>query len=253
MELHGINWKCESGDFPQMVVKVDFENSDIQQAKYVADRKMNYVDVHSPGGIKRRPEIIRSRIIAGKLADAAVFELLTQSLKRRSLNWQLKEYDKIRNDDFQFPDPYDLLIIDAHGKSAEIEVRSSFAYRLLPQEKIVNKLSVYGWYTSQNKLVEKHHDWYWQVIYYMRPRDKQREVGWPETMVFEDCVENGAVTAFIVGGACKTYLEDNTYTSIRCDQDNAEYRAIHPICNSLDCQQMLDAMMGSSSLRCPFR
>lgn len=244
MEFKKVKWPCDSG-ISQVVVQVSFDRSDIQRAQHIAAQKMLYIDVHSPGGMERAPEIIRNRIVAGKLADAAVLELITLSIQKRKSTWRIEEYDETRNDGFEFPDQYDLLVVDDHGDKFEIEVRSSFAYRLIPEEKIVKKLSVYGWYTSVNKAAEKHHNWYWQVIYHMRPQDIEPEEGWPPVVVFEDCLEAGEVTAFIVGGASKLMLEDNALASNRYDQDNAQYRSIYPICKSFDCKQMIVEMLGS--------
>lgn len=249
MNLTRKTWECENAA-AQIVVQVDFTQAEIRQAQHVADQKMQYTNEHNPGGIQRSPEIIRNRITAGKLADAAVLELLMKAVARRNLPWQIKEYDQIRTDGFRNPDQYDLLITDGQNRSAEIEIRSSFSYRLLPQDKIVKKLSTYGWYTSANKAVEGHHDWYWQVVYYLRPRDIPRDPKWPLVDVFEDCLDAGAVTGFIVGGACKAMLEDTSQSCERSDQDGARYRAIHPICNSLDCQEMLDAMFGTIPRQC---
>lgn len=160
MNLTRKTWVCDNAP-AQIVVQTDFTLADIQRAQHVADQKMQYINVHNPGGIRRSLEIIRNRITAGKLADAAVLELLTQAVARRNLQLQIYEYDQVRTDGFRNPDQYDLLITDSQSRNAEIEIRSSFSYRLLPQDKIVKKLSTYGWYTSANKAAEGHHGWYW--------------------------------------------------------------------------------------------
>jgi hypothetical protein len=120
-----------------IVVQVDFSKGEIQQAKNIANLKAQYINVHNPGGIERSEEIIRNRIVAGKLADSAVLKLLTQAIVRRKLLWQISEYDQVRTDGFRNHDLHDLLITYGQGSRMEIEIRSSFSYRLMPEDKIV--------------------------------------------------------------------------------------------------------------------
>lgn len=245
MNFTPITWHCGNGH-NHNVVTVDFDKIDIQRAAKVADQKVRFINAHNPGGKWRNADVIRSRIIAGKLADAAVLQFIEQEVKHQDLQWELEEYDQTRTDDFRDPDPYDLLIIKPDQQRSEIEVRSSFCYRLAPPDRMVQKLSIYGWYTSANKPVEKPHDWYWQFVYYLRPRDMvppEGEKKWPNVDLFEDRLKNGALTGYIVGGANRQLFEDNEYASERRDQDGAMYRAIYPICNGLDCQKMLDVML----------
>lgn len=239
MKFSEKKWKCEGGK-DHVVIEVAFEANDIKTASKVAAAKVNFINVHNPGGIRRPLEVIRNRIIAGKLADAAVAELLTQRIAKSGLPFSVNEYDSSRTDGFEHPDPYDLELIKPEGMQT-IEVRSSFCYRLAPADKIVKKLSIYGWYTSVNKAVEPPRDWYWQVIYYLRPRDIPQDGG-PSVRIFEDELEKGALIGYIVGGASRELLE--TIGMSRTDQDGAWYRAISPICDGLDYWGMTEAMLG---------
>ena len=243
MKFSEKSWKCE-GLADQAVIEVIFDFKDIENAAKVADAKVQFINAHNPGGIRRSPDIIRNRIIAGKLADAAVTRLLQDRVTKLGLTGQITitEYDQTRSDGFEHPDPYDLeLQRTLSNKLETIEVRSSFCYRLAPPEKIVQKLSIYGWYTSANKPIETPRDWYWQVIYYLRPDDIEQGTG-PRVPVFEEELEKGKLIAFIVGGANKQLLE--IHGTNRSDQDGATYRAISPICAGLDFWQMVEAMFG---------
>jgi hypothetical protein len=238
-------WKCEGG-IDHVVVEVAFEQQDIATATAVADAKVNYINVHSPGGIRRSPAVIRNRIIAGKLADAAVFRLIRHRIRVENLEqvFSVLEYDAVRADGFQYADPFDLELCRYGQPASEtIEVRSSFSYRLAPAENIVKKLSIYGWYTSYNKPVEPPRDWYWQVIFYLRPQDIPQDDG-PNVGVFEEELAKGTVTAYVVGGASRALLESKGVT--RKDQDDAFYQAITPICGGSDYWGMVTGMLGVS-------
>ena len=152
-----------------VVVKVIFDSFDIQNAFLVANNKTAFINAHNPGGILRPVNVIHSRIVAGKLADAAVKQMLQSAISSNlQTPWPVvTEYDENRADNFQFPDPFDLQITNVStGHRETVEVRSSFAYRLAPESKIISKLSTYGWYTSASKNIEEPRDWYWQVVYY---------------------------------------------------------------------------------------
>ena len=58
--------------------------------------------------------------------------------------------------------------------------------------------------------------------------------------MFEQCVRQGYLTGFIVGGATKDFLA--LHGTDRVDQDGANYRAISPIANGFDYWKMLSAM-----------
>ena len=163
-----------------MVTEVTFDANDINAASGVANSKINFINAHNPGGILRSPDVIKNRIIAGKLADTAVLQMINQCIDHWGLGslYSVGEYDQSRTDNFENPDPYDLELLNlATRETQSIEVRSSFCYRLAPVEKIVEKLSIYGWYTSANKQIEPPRQWYFQVIYYLRPRDIPSEHG----------------------------------------------------------------------------
>lgn len=234
-------WQCD-GNKNHGVIEVSFEAQDIAEACRVADAKVRYINVHNPGGIRRSPAVIRNRIVAGKLADAAVGALLRHRIDKSGLaqTVSVAEYDQVRRDGFEFPDPYDLELHRLGQQAPEtIEVRSSFCYRLAPPDKIVKKLSIYGWYTSANKPAEPPRDWYWQVIYYLRPRDIPQDDG-PRVGIFEDALESGELRGYVVGGASRDLLIAKGTN--RSDQDGAWYRAISPICSGMDCQGMLSTM-----------
>lgn len=243
MKLKSTNWPC-AGIAKHMVTEVTFDANDINAAIGVANSKINFINAHNPGGILRSPDVIKNRIIAGKLADTAVLQMINQCIDHWGLGslYSASEYDQFRTDNFENPDPYDLELLNlATRETQSIEVRSSFCYKLAPVEKIVEKLSIYGWYTSANKQIEPPRHWYFQVIYYLRPRDIPSEHGL-ELGVFEDQIESGSVTGYVVGGASQDLLQ--TKGIIRTDQDGASYRAISPICQATDCRSMLNAVLG---------
>ena len=243
MEFTGRKWK-NLNNKNHTIIEVEFDAADIKTASAVADAKLNFINVHTPGGIVRPPDVICNRIIAGKLADAAVAKLLQRRIEKSNLSFTVNEYDQFRSDGFTLPDPYDLEIIKQGNPTPQtIEVRSSFCYRLWSPDKIIQKLSIYGWYTSQNKPAEQPRDWYWQVIYYLRPRDIPQENG-PPVGIFEDELEKGKLIGYIVGGASLELL--NTRGEPRTDQDKASYWAIYPICNGMDYWDMVGAMLGIS-------
>lgn len=243
MEFVAKIWECER-DKEHCVIEVAFDKSDIAAAVTVADAKIQFINVHNPGGIKRSLTVIRNRIIAGKLADAAVAALLERRIAKSGLTqvFGVKEYDKNRTDGFEHPDPYDLELTRHGAASQTIEVRSSFSYKLAPAKKIIKKLSIYGWYMSANKTHEMPRDWYWQLVYYLRPRDIPQG-DWPQVDIFEDELQNGAVIGYIVGGASQDILYANGTDRDR-DQDGALYRAITPICGAMDYWGMMMAMFG---------
>jgi hypothetical protein len=227
-----------------MVTEVTFDRGDINDAINVANSKINFINAHNPGGIRRPPEVIKNRIVAGKLADTAVLEMINRCIQHWGLqsSFAAKEYDQFRSDDFKNPDPYDLELLNLTTQETQsIEVRSSFCYKLAPVQKIAEKLSIYGWYTSANKPIEEPRDWYFQVVYYLRPRDILVENG-IEIGIFEDQLESGVVTAYVVGGASQAELHNRG--GIRADEDGAAYQAISPICQASDCRSMLKAVLG---------
>jgi len=243
MKLRSLKWPC-AGVANHMVTEAIFDVSDINAAISVANSKVNFINVHNPGGIVRPQAVIKNRIIAGKLADKAVLEMINTMIVHWGLQSSIsvEEYDHFRNDNFQNPDPYDLELRNlVTGNVQSIEVRSSFCYKMAPVQKIVEKLSVYGWYTSANKPIEPPRDWYFQVIFYLRPSDIM-----PENEIkidtFEDQLASGSITGYVVGGASQQLLHTNGI--FRTDQDGASYRAIYPVCKAADCWSMLNAVLG---------
>lgn len=227
MILTGKKWQC-ANKTPHYVVETIFDLQDITKAIKVADSKVNHINVHNPGGLKRSPDVIHNRIVAGKLADSAVFELLRRRIASSHLNSSIIEYDEIRNDGFVNVDPYDLLLQKQDGTIELIEVRSSYCYKLAPEQKIIDKLSIYGWYTSLNKPQEPIKDWYWQFVYYMHPRDISDDT-LPSIPIFEEELSKGEIKGYIVGGASRKQLDQ--YGTVRLDQDGARYMSLSPICN----------------------
>lgn len=246
MKLTGKKWKCVKGN-PFYVVETVFEQQEIVEAIGVADQKIDHINIHNPGGIVRSQDVIHSRIVAGKLADGAVYELLKRQIENSKLDATIIEYDQIRTDGFKHVDPYDLALLKPGDVKELIEVRSSFSYRLAPVSNIINKLSIYGWYTSHNKPVESIKDWYWQFIYYMRPIDiDDRTIdGMP---IFEEQLRKNSVTGYVVGGANRQHLEQHGRT--RKDQDGAFYQSLSPICRGgLDYFNMINLMFGTDLRR----
>ncbi|MND26709.1 hypothetical protein D3C76_139760 [compost metagenome] len=243
MRIKSTKWPCH-GIGNHSVVEARFSDKDIDSALAIADAKVQFINAHNPGGIRRSPEVIRNRIVAGKLADSAVLTMIEECINYWGLaeSLSVREYDKNRVDGFKNPDPYDLELVNLKtGKVETIEVRSSFCYKLAPAKKIIEKLSVYGWYTSANKPVEPPRDWYFQVVYYLRPKDVSSNNDLALN-VFEEQIEAGAVTAYVVGGASRQLLEAKGVD--RKDQDGASYRAISPVCQASDCIKMLKAVLG---------
>ncbi|WP_426319746.1 hypothetical protein [Pseudoduganella sp. R-43] len=246
MKIQSTKWPC-SGVVNHSVVEVNFDQNDIDSAIAVADAKVQFINAHNPGGIRRSPEVIKNRIIAGKLADSAVLTMISQCISHWGMTnvYDVSEYDKNRADNFENPDPYDLELTNLRTQATQtIEVRSSFCYKLAPVSKIVEKLSVYGWYTSANKPVEPPRDWYFQVVYYLRPQDVPNESSL-NIKTFEDQLKAGSVTGYVVGGASRRILESKGVD--RTDQDGASYRAIYPVCQAHDCIQMMHAVVGRNT------
>jgi hypothetical protein len=234
-------WRCSDGH-SHNVIQVDFEDADIKRAVWIADQKLQFVNVHSPGGVVRSPAVIRNRIISGKLADQAVKYLINSTIASRGLSLVVQEYDEVRVDGWRNPDLFDLQI-SSSASHRDIEVRSSFSYILQRPERIIQRLSIYGWYVSGNKPSEPPRDFYWQVFYYMRPRDISKQADWPDVPVFEDQLVAGSVRGYIIGGATKELLNDKSLAGIRRDQDRAFYQSISPICRGMDVSEILDATL----------
>ncbi|HCD1106131.1 hypothetical protein XV92_01780 [Vibrio metoecus] len=242
MNIKPERWSCVAHKNDFIVAVVEFEQSDIEYAKSLVERKIQYVDVHSPAGVVRNIDVIRSRLLAGKLADHAVAGILNSAIQKSGKKANVIEYDAIRTDDFKEADPYDLAIQEATG-SYELEVRSSFCYKLAPVENIINKLSSYGFYTTKTKSYEPPKDFYWQVVFYNVPKDLAGSEGVINSIkVFENTVEDIAVVAYVVGGGPRDLFESEK-AKIRSDQDGAFYHSISPISDGLDCRQLVNLII----------
>jgi hypothetical protein len=231
-----IQWNCPNKEFHYAAV-VHLSKSQIDRATAVATRKSPFVNIHSPGGLARDQSIMHSRIVAGKLADYAVLTLLTRRVALLNMPVELIEYDNVRSDDFKQPDLFDIQVKAA--ATFDVEVRSSFCYKVADPAKIPSTFSIYGWYVTGNKPIEPKRPYYWQVVYHMRPSDVEPAGWWPRLPIFEKEVANGSVDAYVVGGATRDMLDDVTLARVRADQDGAKYQSISPICNGLDVERML--------------
>ena len=241
MRLEPLDWVCDGGS-NHCVVKVDFESADITRAIDIANSKAAYVNIHSAGGVVRSERVIKSRIITGKLADFAVYEYLRTQIKDRGISGQLYEYDEIRADGFQNPDDGDLILILRDKPKIVIEVRSSFCYKLRNEAEIIKKLSIYGWYTSYHKPTEPQRDWYWQFVYYLRPSGIAPVAHASHVLSFDDELEKGYLSGYIVGAASRALLNEKGIT--RPDEERAFYKAINPICSGLDCRNACQELFG---------
>ncbi len=230
MRLNPLVWQC--GDHTHDVVRVDFDAADIREADRIGRLKVPYMNNHDPAGIPRPPEVVRIRAVAGKLADAAFREHVQAQIIAQGLGLHVEEYDAIRTDNFQHGDLYDFRILDG-GQERFVEVRSSFSYRVPAAERIVRSLSIYGWYVTAHHS-EPHRDFYWQFMWYWRPQNKPRQPKWPNVPIFEDQLNAGAVHGYLVGGATRDMLDDPAISSVRADQDGADYQAVCPICRGYD-------------------
>ena len=111
-------------------IRASFDERDMERARYFAERKVDLVDVHSPGGDPRPRDVRLRRLVAGKLADHAVLHLMTRFYAKHEPGFMVEEYDQIRTDQFERPDPWDLRCIDPQGNELLVEVRSSFVHRI---------------------------------------------------------------------------------------------------------------------------
>ncbi|OMO20925.1 hypothetical protein [Vibrio lentus] len=242
MQIRPEKWSFgnQSKDF--LIGVVTFCHADIAAAADIVEKKIKYVDVHSPAGVARNIDVIRSRLLAGKLADHAVAGLIEKAIKKKGIDCRVQEYDAIRDDDFKKPDPYDLALV-SEGGFFELEVRSSFCYKLAPLENIINKLSSYGFYTTRTKQHEPPKDYYWQVVFYNVPNDLINTEGRLDSVeLFENDVINENLVAYVVGGGPRSLFESENAV-IRSDQDGAFYHSISPIKNGLDCGQLVNLIL----------
>lgn len=232
------------------IIQVDCDPSDIERARYYADLKLATVNPHGPGGLLRNKQVVRNRLTAGKLADAAVGAWLQQACAMHPAlpsGTVLLEYDRVRTDEFQYPDPYDLALLTPEGVLRSMEVRASFSYRVGRPSTIARKLSLYGWYSTHNKAMEPEKDGYWQAFFYARPEDLPAPEGFAQIPVFEDCLNQGKVTLYLVAGASRALLERIGQT--RKDQDQAEYWAIYPAERAWDIPEMTRRLLQSLHVR----
>lgn len=230
------NWNhC---DFtPHSVVKVDFDAEEIREAYAIAQLKLPHTGVYDPGGAVRDATVMINRIVSGELADQAVTKILNEYYASRSLQCMAIEYDSIRRDDFQNNAPYSIQIQNHGVNTKTAEVRSSFCYRLRDTKAMLNKLSIYGWYTSYGKPTENQKDLYFQVFYHLRPESVPKKDEWPNVPVFEECLRGGRVTAYVVGGADRDLLSNSGATK-KDDVSGAFYQAIFPADTGYDIEKM---------------
>lgn len=212
---------------PHSIFKVDFDALDINQAKITAQKKLHYTSVYDPSGATRDYSIINSRIIAGELADQAVTKILNNFFISKFLSCKAVEYDDIRQDDFKDTADFSILIEGQGIATKKAEVRSSFCYRLKDPKAMLNKLSIYGWYTSYGKPAEEKKELYFQVFYHLRPQSVAKQTEWPDIPEFEECLRNGSISAYVIGGADHNLLLSQGVTK-KDDVSGAFYKAIYP-------------------------
>lgn len=251
MKFARVKWEGRISPFT--VARVTFTQSEIENARQIADAKVEHINALAPNAVRRDQPTIHSRIVAGKLADYGVRTLISGVASKYGLPVSIEEYDDLRTDDFRSFDLFDLLIAGPLRRST-VEIRSSFAYRLRPVGRMISKLSVYGWYTSRGKLREQHKDLYWQVLYYARPQNIEPPVEqeWPIVPIFESTLEAFTTQAYIIGGCTKALLSDEDYADERLDdQRGARYRAVYPATRAFDVERMLRATFRSIDVQWP--
>lgn len=180
-------------------VRVSFNEEDIARARHLAARKVNLVDIHSPGGDRRSHDVRLRRLVAGKLADHAVAQLLTLYYARNAPLFWVQEYDDVRTDQFKQPDPWDLRCIDPKGNSRMVEVRSSFVHRLNNAERLWThpRQSLLGPYRTAAKSMEAAKDLFWQVAFLRVPVDEgDRGFNLP----FQGDARDLPLDAYVMGG-----------------------------------------------------
>lgn len=236
MNLTFENWNhCDYTH--HLVAKVDFFAEEINRAFEVAQKKVPHTDVYDPSGKARDYSVMINRNVAGELADQAVTEILNHFFRSNSLSCAAIEYDDIRQDNFQNTAPYSILIQGPGVATKKAEVRSSFCYRLVNPRSMVEKLSLYGWYTSVSKPAEEQKDLYFQVFYHLRPESIPKQDSWPDIPVFEESLRNGMVTAYVIGGANRQMLL-GIGEPRKNDMDGALYQAISPANKGYDINRM---------------
>jgi len=214
------------------IIKAIFEKKDIEEAKKIALAKFKFTNPNDPSGNARSDDTIYNRHCAGKLADFAVKHLINKKFEVSGSPLLCVDYDEIRTDNFKEPDLFDLAIYSEDSKKIEIEVRSSFCYRIKNPQEIINKMSIIGPYTASHKLKENPHDWYFQFYWHMIPESfKSHNI--KKLPVFEEAMESNQLFGFIVGAANVGMLNDNSITKDQLDQ-GAEYKAVFPVSNGMD-------------------
>ncbi|MDR6144891.1 hypothetical protein QE363_000684 [Sphingomonas sp. SORGH_AS870] len=119
-------------------IRAVFDGDDLDRARHIAMRKVDLVNVNSPGGSPRERDVRLRRLVAGKLADHAVRRILERYYQKNEMRWTVEEYDEIRADDFQDADPWDLRCFDDTGRCLLVEVRSSFVHWLKSADRLRN-------------------------------------------------------------------------------------------------------------------
>lgn len=249
MEIRPLKWKSKKSNKIHLVVEVSFDTQDIENARQIVHKKIDYVDVHSPAGVEREEDVIKCRLLAGKLADHAVKYAIEQSIGHYASEHKVIEYDLIRTDQFKNPDPFDLAVQFEQNELVELEVRSSFCYKLGPLSNIINKFSSYGFYTTRTKPNEPKKDIYWQVVFYNVPYDLSGDEDRIEEInIFEDDIESGNLKAYIVGGGARALFESEI-ACIRPDQDGAFYYSLSPITEGKDCSKLINETLQLSKYK----
>lgn len=236
MKLTTETW-TNAGFGKHFVTRVDFDASDIGEAFNIAKAKLFHTNSYDPNGVAREHRVMESRLVAGELADQAVLSILNDFYLSNNQQYDAIEYDSIRQDNFTNSAPYSILIRHLGNSIKTVEVRSSFCYRLPDPRMMISKLSTYGWYTSYGKPAEDPKDIYFQAFYHLRPQSIEKLAQWPDIPEFENCLRQGKVSIYVVGGADKVLLQ-NAGVVKKDDADGAFYQAIYPANTGYDVPEL---------------
>ena len=217
-------------------IRVVFDRDDLDCARQVAIRKVDLVNVDSPGGSPRNRDVRLRRLVAGKLADHAVRRILERYYRKNGKRWAVEEYDEVRTDGFRDADPWDLRCFDDTGRSLLVEVRSSFVHRLNSAYRLQNnhRQSLLGPYATASKPGEQPKDLFWQVAFFNVPADEG--AGAPNPPFFGDHRDRHVSATVMGGGERQLFERIGTTQSL---VEGAAYRVISPMSAGRTVGQML--------------
>ncbi|MEG8026203.1 hypothetical protein QP162_20855, partial [Sphingomonas aurantiaca] len=223
-----------------------FDREDLDRARQIALQKVDSVNINSPGGSPRTREVRLRRLVAGKLADHAVKEVLERYFRRFARNWSVEEFDEVRQDNFLYPDPWDLRCFDQEEHVRLVEVRSSFVHWLKEIDTLrkLPKQSLLGPYATSSKIAEAQKDLFWQVAFFNIPDDERSGSG--NASFFGDH-RDGTIQAVVMGGGERDLFE-RTGTVQREIAEGAAYLTIRPMSAGRTVDQMLRLTIGQSAV-----